>query len=501
VPRNLQQEKEAIASDPLLSKIPSILFEGDEPSAAPITAPGEKFATGPSLSPLPAEPEEDRLPEAYGTGRVFLTARDPHCLYAHWDLTAEQQRHYNSLSADQHLIVRTRLESPSGAIVNELPVHPESRHWFIHVDHAATRYVAELGYYPPNRQWRTIATAEPVLTPPEAVAEEAPIQFATIAPAPVVSPPPPPPAVPFPAPELVPPTAAQPQAPAPHWLPPAPAPAPAPPPWQQVETPPAVAAPGTVESFPIAAVQPPAIQPVPTPAPQVIQAPPPKPAPPVQFAAPPAPAVAVAFTPAPAPIPILAALTAAPVPEWTPAQESALADLVGWTLVRKEWIGSAEIEEVLKGKEQAERRRELPLRAEVSSLTVQPELPLRPGLPETISSPTGAPAERLALPAGLPEHRQFWFNVNAELVIYGATEPDARVTIAGRPIRLRPDGTFSYRFSLPDGHYVLPLAAISTDGEVRRATLEFERGSQYAGGVEAHPQDPALQPPRVENVL
>ena len=45
----------------------------------------------------------------------------------------------------------------------------------------------------------------------------------------------------------------------------------------------------------------------------------------------------------------------------------------------------------------------------------------------------------------------FWFNVNAELIIYGATEPTARVTLGGHEIKLRPDGTFSYRFSLPDG--------------------------------------------------
>src|SRR5688572_31722682 len=33
----------------------------------------------------------------------------------------------------------------------------------------------------------------------------------------------------------------------------------------------------------------------------------------------------------------------------------------------------------------------------------------------------------------------------------------ATVTIGGRPIRLRPDGSFSYRFSLPDGEYELPI--------------------------------------------
>ncbi|MEB3212315.1 MAG: DUF4912 domain-containing protein, partial [Leptolyngbyaceae bacterium] len=36
--------------------------------------------------------------------------------------------------------------------------------------------------------------------------------------------------------------------------------------------------------------------------------------------------------------------------------------------------------------------------------------------------------------------RQFWLVADAELIVYGATEPDATVTIGGRPIKLNPDG-------------------------------------------------------------
>ena len=60
--------------------------------------------------------------------------------------------------------------------------------------------------------------------------------------------------------------------------------------------------------------------------------------------------------------------------------------------------------------------------------------------------------------------RKFWLVVNTELIVYGATEPDAKVTVAGRAIALRPDGTFSLRFSLPDGKQVLPVKATSPDG-------------------------------------
>jgi len=95
----------------------------------------------------------------------------------------------------------------------------------------------------------------------------------------------------------------------------------------------------------------------------------------------------------------------------------------------------------------------------------------------------------------------FWFKVNAELIIYGSTEPDARVSIGRRPIRLRHDGTFSYRFALPDGAYELPVVAISRDGDDGRAAeLRFSRATNYSGEVGAHPQDATLKPPSPENL-
>ena len=90
----------------------------------------------------------------------------------------------------------------------------------------------------------------------------------------------------------------------------------------------------------------------------------------------------------------------------------------------------------------------------------------------------------------------FWFNVNAELVVYGATEPDASVSIGGRMIKLRPDGSFSYRFALPDGAHELPVVAVSANQTGSRAAeLRFHRRTEYRGDVSAHPQDPSLRTP------
>lgn len=89
------------------------------------------------------------------------------------------------------------------------------------------------------------------------------------------------------------------------------------------------------------------------------------------------------------------------------------------------------------------------------------------------------PGAITSLPGGEQEKpRGFWFKVDAELVIYGTTEPGAQVTLAGHPIELRPDGSFSLRIAFPDGVHELSLAAHSADGQVRRVRLALKRATE-----------------------
>lgn len=100
--------------------------------------------------------------------------------------------------------------------------------------------------------------------------------------------------------------------------------------------------------------------------------------------------------------------------------------------------------------------------------------------------------ERLRRPLGSPnvtsfgsgalmygKERKFWFQLDAELIVYGATEPTARVTLQGEPVKLRPDGTFTMRFSLPDSRQIIPAVAASADGiEERTIVLAVERNTK-----------------------
>jgi hypothetical protein len=79
--------------------------------------------------------------------------------------------------------------------------------------------------------------------------------------------------------------------------------------------------------------------------------------------------------------------------------------------------------------------------------------------------------------SGIPmQPRKFWLIADAELIVYGATEPDATVTIGGRQIKLNPDGTFRFQMSFQDGLIDYPIKAVAVDGEQTRSIqMKFNR--------------------------
>ena len=72
--------------------------------------------------------------------------------------------------------------------------------------------------------------------------------------------------------------------------------------------------------------------------------------------------------------------------------------------------------------------------------------------------------------------KKFHFELDAELVVFGKTDPTATVTLQNEPVKLRPDGSFTMRFSLPDSRQIIPAVATSSDGlEEQTIVLAVER--------------------------
>jgi hypothetical protein len=74
--------------------------------------------------------------------------------------------------------------------------------------------------------------------------------------------------------------------------------------------------------------------------------------------------------------------------------------------------------------------------------------------------------------------RSFWLVADAELIVYGATDPSARLSIGGEEVPLSGDGTFRVQVPFRDGQQVYAIEAVAADGEQKRnITLDFERAT------------------------
>ncbi|PKM92968.1 MAG: hypothetical protein CVU80_00595 [Elusimicrobia bacterium HGW-Elusimicrobia-4] len=75
--------------------------------------------------------------------------------------------------------------------------------------------------------------------------------------------------------------------------------------------------------------------------------------------------------------------------------------------------------------------------------------------------------------------RNFWLIADAELIVYGATEPSASLTINNEPVQLNPDGTFSLRVEFPDGKKEFKIKAVSKDKvDERKITISAVRDTK-----------------------
>ena len=325
------------------------------------------------VTPAPPPPRQvfqeehlGELPDTYGTGNLFLTARDPHWLYVYWDLNWQQMADYRNQAADNRLLLRI-FEKNHPDPFQSLTLGHDSRNWYIPVNKAATTYRAELGFWRDDGNFHVVSHSRETTTPPDAISPDTTARFATI-----------PIDISF------------------HEL------------FEIIR--------GHMREGEALA--------------DALHR--------LQLAG---------FR-----FPFKLGLELGP---WTAEQASELERVLGGDLFRRIQMGSFEITEWL-------RRR---LQEELSS-----------GLSSAFS-PSGSSW------SGAPQ-KGFWFAVNAELIIYGATEPTAKVTIDGKPVKLRSDGTFSFHYAFPDGQYKLPVVAISAAGDDQREVqLTFERQSRAKGEV------------------
>ncbi len=77
---------------------------------------------------------------------------------------------------------------------------------------------------------------------------------------------------------------------------------------------------------------------------------------------------------------------------------------------------------------------------------------------------------------GVISQRSFWLVADAELIVYGATDPSAKLFIEDEQVPLANDGTFRLQVPFRDGTQNYSIKAIDKDGvDTRNITMKFER--------------------------
>jgi hypothetical protein len=101
---------------------------------------------------------------------------------------------------------------------------------------------------------------------------------------------------------------------------------------------------------------------------------------------------------------------------------------------------------------------------------------------ERLRRPMGPPATRRTSSESESDDERtsdFQLEVDAEMIVYGVTQPGSYVTLQGEPVKVQPDGTFRVRVDLPNKRQVLPIIASTADGVERQTVvLAVERNTK-----------------------
>ncbi len=159
-------------------RVPAIKAKAPTLPAASKLAREKKVPAPPAPKAAQAHGPLGELPDAYGTGRLFLTARDPRCLFAYWDWTPAQWAQHLALAHDHKVFLR--LFAENGSQRQQLHIHPGARSWYLQVDEPDAVFSAQLGVYGKDQRWQAISTSGQTRTPRNYPSWRRDVQFVTL---------------------------------------------------------------------------------------------------------------------------------------------------------------------------------------------------------------------------------------------------------------------------------------------------------------------------------
>ncbi len=78
--------------------------------------------------------------------------------------------------------------------------------------------------------------------------------------------------------------------------------------------------------------------------------------------------------------------------------------------------------------------------------------------------------------SGVVKNKSFWLVADSELIVYGATDPSAKLTIGEEEVPLAADGTFRLQVPFRDGSQKYEIKAVDASGDQEKSiTMKFDR--------------------------
>ena len=159
---------------------PAIKNAESSPSSPAPVVPAATPTPQPEVKPqeLPAYEFLGYLPESYGTKKLFLVARDPHILFAYWDLNQVQYQEAARAAHDGKVFLEVYV--PGEGRVQQIHIWDCHKNWYLQVNRPETAFVAQLGYYRADGSFEVLARSAEVRTPRDTLSPNTDARFVTI---------------------------------------------------------------------------------------------------------------------------------------------------------------------------------------------------------------------------------------------------------------------------------------------------------------------------------
>src|SRR5437762_5995215 len=108
---------------------------------------------------------------------LFAIARDEHTIFVSWDVDWPSV-FGKAMPLDRQ--VHLRLIAADGFEQKRIAVEPMLGSFYVPVSQPRATYRVELGYYPPDRGWKSVAISDPVAMPANAPSENMQVDLATV---------------------------------------------------------------------------------------------------------------------------------------------------------------------------------------------------------------------------------------------------------------------------------------------------------------------------------